>query len=525
MTNLPQELNARDFLRPIIRRGWFIVAFVVLATVLTYTYYDHQPKIYQASTKLLITASSNPLDPNAAEVTDRTIQDQASLLTSREVATAVARRLGRPESLAGAVTSKATPGSSFIEITASRPTAADSAAVANAFAESFVQLRRDAARARVTKAIDQITAQRSRLPPSERNAAERASMADSVRQLQLMLSASSGSASQVDPALPPAAPAKPRPARNALVALLLSLIGAAGLAFALEALDRRARRLDELADLYDMPVLAVMPHSTDASPSDDDRPSVNPVFKEPLRQLRSNIQLAALDAPFKRILITSAVAGEGKSTVVRNLSLTLREGGLRVAVVDGDLRRPALARMFAHDGCDGLTDVLTGRKTLESSLVALPVQVHGLDTLVQMQSTPSAPAGHAATDHAVSDAAEISLLGSGPLPADPQAVLAADRMRVVLTELSAQHDIVLIDSPPLLPVSDAVALASRVDGIIVVARLGRVTRANARRLAEVLARIPGARPIGIVVNDVPDSESANYGYGYGYGYGRGYGTE
>lgn len=517
MPNPPQTLSARDYLRPIIHRRWLILSFVVLTTALTYAYYAKQPKVYAATTKILVTSAANPLGQPTTELSDRSIADQAGLLTSRDVATAVAQRLGRAEQateLAASISAEVMPGSSFVQITARRPTSSDAAAVANAFARAFVQLRTDAVRKRVTKAISDIRAQLSRLPRTPRTAAERQSLNESIRQLQLTESASAGSASQVDPALPPGSAVAPKPMRNAMLALLLSLIGAAGLAYALGSLDRRPRRLEELTPLYGMPILAVMPHSHEIAHRDDGRAAVSVSLKEPLRQLRTNIQLAVLDQPIKRILVTSAIAGEGKSTIVRNLAIVLREGGQRVAVVDSDLRRPTLAHLFHQPAELGLTNVLAGGATLEDALLPVPVQVRGLEILGQMEAVPAGGAARGRSEGAPSGAASISLLPAGPSPADPQAVLSAERTGQLLSDLADQHDVVLIDAPPLLPVTDAVALATWVDAIIVVGRLGRVTRDNARRLAEVLATIPGAAPLGLVVNDVPPAEGMNYGYVY-----------
>ncbi len=499
------------------RRRWWLIGFTVLATAVTYFYYERQPKVYEASTKILLTAGANPLE-QAVELSDRTIQDQADLLTSRDVSSAAAKNLGRSEAgpeLARSITATVTPGSSFVRITARRPTASDAATVANAFGEAFIDLRTDAVRKRITRALTQVRAQLARLPRRASTVAERATLTEYVRQLQLTLGASSGSATQVDPALPPGAAVAPRPARSAMVALVLSLLGGIGLAFALEALDRRATRLEDLPELYGVPILAVLPHSDGGTHDEDGRASVDPSFKEPLRQLRTNLQLAALDKPFKRVLVTSAIAGEGKSTVVRNLAIVLREGGLSVAVVDGDLRRPALARLFKQDSDQGMTDVLTGNATLGGALKRVPVLVRGLDTLAQIQAVP---ASRVAPDveHLASADGTISLLTAGPLPADPQTVLASDRTRQLLSELATHHDIVLIDSPPVLPVSDAITLASSVDAIIIVGRLGQVGRDNARRLAEIFSRVPDAQPLGLVVNDVPPTEGASYGYGYGY---------
>jgi Mrp family chromosome partitioning ATPase/capsular polysaccharide biosynthesis protein len=519
MPTRPAEADAWHYLAPLIRRRWLVIGFVVLATVATYAYYASQPTTYEASTKILVAAGGNPLDAVAVELSDRTIQDQAGLLTSREVATSVARRLGRPgeaSALAASITAASAPGSNFLTITARRSQAEDAARVANAFAQAFVQLRSDAARKRVQKAINVTQGQLSQLRKSAVNAAERATLSDSLRQLRLQLAVSTGSASQVDPALAPGAPAGPHPLRNAVLALILSLIGTAGLAYALEAFDRRPRRLEELPALYGMPILAALPHVQTGVRKDGGEAAVAAEFKEPLRQLRTNVQLAALDRPFKTILITSAIAGEGKSTIVRNLALVLREGGLSVAVVDADLRRPTLAQLFDRPTEPGLTDVLTGGSSLDEAVLKVPVSVQGLQTLVRMREGSAPARKRGGVEQATAASETVSLLPPGPQPADPQAVLASDRTRLLLEDLAGDYDIVLVDSPPLLHVTDALTLASYADAVVVVSRIGKVTRDNARLVAGMLERVVDAHPVGIVVNDAPAAEGLGYGYGYGY---------
>jgi protein-tyrosine kinase len=232
--------------------------------------------------------------------------------------------------------------------------------------------------------------------------------------------------------------------------------------------------------------------------------------------LRTNLDLASLDKSLRTILITSAGPREGKSTVVRNLALAYRESGARVAVIDTDLRRPTLDRLLPVEREPGLINVLTGAETLERALQTAPVHVEGMETLIQMYSQNGNGNGHGA-----SDLGRLAVLTAGPTPANPPAVLAAERMRVLLRRIADHFDVVLVDTPPMLAFSDAVPLVSEADGVLVVARLGTTTSDAAKRLMTRLERIPGANILGVVANDVGKRAQAqrNYAYHY-YGYAR-----
>ncbi len=520
----PEELHARDYVRPIVRRRWLILLIVLLATGGTYAYFFRQPAVYEGSTKIFVGQDSSPVGGDSTPVvpaSDRTIQNQATLLKSREVANAVADRLGRHSEatkLSASVSAQPSSGSDFVLIAARRPNPKDAALVANAFAEAFVRIRSQAQRAQVAKALGETRAQLDQLPRTQSNAAERATLSQNIGRLQLTLAVPSGSARQVDPAQPPGHPIAPQPTRNALFAFALSIVAAIGLAFGLERFDRRLRRVEEVEPIYGLPVLSILPHAKEVAFRHGSEAALSPQFKESFRQLRTNIQLAGIERPYKRILVTSAISGEGKSVVIRNLAIALRESGVRVAAVDGDLRRPALGRLFDVAPEHGLTDVLTGQARLENALVTVAVHAPGLSTLAQVGALPTA-APNPTVDNSATKPEVLSLLAAGPKPANPEPVLGADRMRLLLDEIGTDHDVVLIDSPPLLVVSDAVSLMPKVDGVIVVARLGLTTRDSARRLSSLLARIPAACPIGVVVNDLTFFEGYGYGYGYEYGYG------
>ena len=235
--------------------------------------------------------------------------------------------------------------------------------------------------------------------------------------------------------------------------------------------------------------------------------------REPFRMLRSNLQLADLDNPLSTVLIASAVPGEGKSTIVRNLALAYREAGLRVAVAELDLRRPTLAQLFQVEREPGFTNVL--------------IRGHGIGDALQPvvgttgQLIPDAPAHRAPGTNGAATAVEtrgtLAILTSGAILPNPSAVLAAARVAGVLEELKANHDIVLIDSAPVLAVGDTLALLPVVDGVVVVTRADSTTKDAAKRLASAVSHAPGARVVGVVVNDMREEQAGYLSY-YRYEY-------
>lgn len=250
---------------------------------------------------------------------------------------------------------------------------------------------------------------------------------------------------------------------------------------------------------------------------------MSPDIKESIHQLRANLRLSSPDRPPRKILVTSGLPGEGKSTVVRNLAIVFREWGQRVAVVDADLRNPNLGRLFGVQPERGLTDVLTGDCTLHDAMTIVPVEALGLGMLERIHAhAPDASPGRGgriAIQGEDATPTTLTLIGPGPRPASPPAVLSAAATQHAFDEILQSHDIVLIDSPPLLAVSDTMALLSEVDAVVLVSRLTVTTKDSARRTTELIARVPGVRVAGLVVNDLSKLAGVEYGYGYGGTYG------
>jgi Mrp family chromosome partitioning ATPase len=252
-------------------------------------------------------------------------------------------------------------------------------------------------------------------------------------------------------------------------------------------------------------MLASIPHGDPAPTDRDGRVLISDRHREAFRTLRTNLDLQSLDRPVRTILVASALPTEGKSSVVRNLALAYREAGLRVAVIEADLRQPSLPKMFRVRRDPGLTNVLSQQTTSSEALQTVAAgEAEG--TLEERAPADGSSDGFAR--------AQLVVMTSGPNPANPPAVLGATRAHEVLREVAGDHDIVLVDSPPLLAVSDAIPLLSVVDGTLMVARLGLTKRDAARRVMELIHRVPDARVLGVVANDVPQGRAPYAYYDY-----------
>jgi len=249
--------------------------------------------------------------------------------------------------------------------------------------------------------------------------------------------------------------------------------------------DRRIRSSEALAELTGLPQIGAFGFDRTAARQTlaTDLDPNHPRF-EAARIMRTNLQFLDVDQGSSVLTVTSSVPGEGKTTVTANVAVAIARGGQSVVVVEGDLRRPRLAALFDVPGSVGLTTALVGQVPVEEAV--RPTSVPGLDVLT-----------------------------SGTRPPNPSELLQTFAMEELLTTLSRIYDVVLIDAPPLLPVTDAALLAGAADGALLVVRHGRTTREQVRTAMERLDGV-GATLYGTVLTMVPARGSDKYGYGYGY---------
>ncbi|HZJ26663.1 MAG TPA: CpsD/CapB family tyrosine-protein kinase, partial [Acidimicrobiia bacterium] len=265
-----------------------------------------------------------------------------------------------------------------------------------------------------------------------------------------------------------------------------------------ESLDDSIKTPDDLERHADgIPFLGDLPRADTKRSGDrvlvalDDPDSVP---AEAFRSLRTSLQVVQLRQPLQTLLITSAASGEGKSTVAANLAVTLARANKKVVLVDLDLRKPTIAQIFGLPPDQGFSSVLLGEREVEDAMFTVAVQ-------------PGTP---------------LRVLPAGTAPANPSELLGTKWLGELLARIRTEADIVLIDSPPLLRVTDSMVLAPQVDGVLLVTRSGVTSQRSLTRATGMLAQA-GAPTIGAVLNDVHGR--AGYGYGYGDGYGHGYGHE
>jgi succinoglycan biosynthesis transport protein ExoP len=321
----------------------------------------------------------------------------------------------------------------------------------------------------------------------------------------------------VDPAEVPKAPVRPRVVLNFTLGLFLGLGLGIGLAFVQEYLDNTLKTPDQVETLLRLPSLGVLPSLmangtgkgaeekslsiTSVQQAQPSAPGVqtSPNFTEAFRSLRTSILLSANPVP-RMLLITSALPGEGKTTISINLGATLASLGHKVVIVDCDMRRPACHRLTGVQNKPGFVQCLTGHVNLPEAILPVPGVVN------------------------------LSVIPCGPIPPNPAEVLSSPLTLESLRQLREEFEYVLVDSPPLLSVADSRILATMTDAVVLVAR-AHSTPFDAVRRARALLYGAGARILGIALNDV-DFRREGYGYGYkgyyyryghGYGYGYGYG--
>jgi non-specific protein-tyrosine kinase len=302
----------------------------------------------------------------------------------------------------------------------------------------------------------------------------------SFEQVRLAEAQSSSSIAQIEPASVPLMPVSPNVLRNTVLAVAVGMMLAAGGLVAREALDDTIKSPRDIQRLFNLPVLGVISRYTipDAYLITDYQPR-SPV-SEAYRMLRTNIQFANIEQPVQSLLVTSAEPLEGKTTIAANLAVVNAQNGRDVTLIDCDLRRPTIHRRFRLPNQKGFSTLF----------------ISTLDALDDIRQATSIP--------------HLSILTTGPLPPNPAELIASRRMGEILKRIQARGDMIIIDTPPTLAVTDASILAPVMDGIVLVMTPGVTKRMAARQMVEQLSRV-GGKILGVVFNNFNENR-ASYNY-------------
>lgn len=509
--------SLRHYAQVLWRRKLIVIVTTLAVPALVVGFSMTQPKAYEAIARVMVENQSPGLSAaigsnyNSGDPDDRQIQTLANFVVTPEIAAAALGPAANEAAIEHAlehVKAEGDAGANIITVTADSPDAAKASDMANSFADAFVDWRREQEQQALKEAITLIDAQLQSASP---DTFAYQTLVERRRQLDVVKALTTGGVSVGEAAQKPLLPASPRPKRDGALALGAGLLLGIGLAFLRDALDVSVHNVQELETLTDLPVVGEIPEFK----KDEGKPGRIVALDDPrgpaaeaYRFLRANLEFVDFNHTVKSLLITSQLPQQGKSTTIANLAISLLRTGKKVAVVEGDLRRPTLHRLFNVPNANGVSSVVAGVTTLGDALTQLTFDSHGPHV-----ATARKRAGEAAPDDGVTQDLRLTLLTSGPLPPNPGEVVTSEQYANVIAELQKTHDLVLVDAPPMLLVGDAVALAGKVDGVLVVLRLEETTRDSVANIEEYVKRVP-ARTLGLVVTGVSHGAgSRNYRYG------------
>lgn len=520
-TTSQQPVDLRESLAILWSRKWLVLFAAILCTGVALGISYSRSEIYSSRARVLVeplqlTPDSAPAEPN--------LQTESELIRSTSVASLVASELGLdepPASLLAGLSVQPVPDSEVIEVGYSASSPERAARLANGFAQAYITYQQEQVLERILGAQESI---RDRIDNVERQLTtvnaeiddaskrgdedersvfqgERASLLARLGILQQELedlqpdrAIALGGGRIIQPAGESLHPSSPNHRNDAIFGLLIGLITGIGAAFLRHRLDDRLRSRGDFETAIGAPVLAAIPHFKVAR---KDRASAIPLIADPYgaasesyRSLRINVEALAHRSGFKSLLISSAGAGEGKTTTAVNLAVGLAQIGARTVLLSADLRRPAIESFFniPAEG-QGLSQWLTNSGAL---------------SIENLTWGPSV--------------ANLLVIPSGPLVANPAELLSSVRMTKLIGALEENFDFVIVDSAPILPVADATVLASRIPQALLVMDSRRADRDTEQNAVRELAQV-GCDVTGIVVNGIARPGTGYHPYkqpGYGY---------
>jgi capsular exopolysaccharide synthesis family protein len=474
-------MEFKDYVRIVLSHWAGVVVLALLGVAAAFGYSASQPPVYQATATGLV-ASTAPSDSTVAQIADQYARSRIASYVPLASTTEVAQRViddstvkdadfpSTPAALIGHISVTHDPDTVLINIAARASTPEDAATLANAWARALAW--------KVDK-LDGPKPVAADTGTTSGTTDQTPKLTDGL-QMEVLTQAARG------------AKVLPRTTLNLVLGLAIGLVLGFGYALARHQFDRRLKSSEEVEKKFGVPVIGMIPQSSNMRQADgrelalavtDSLSSTNASTAEGFRKLRTNLAYMDVDQPPRIIVVTSPKQSDGKSTVAANLAAAIAIGGQAVTLIDGDLRRPSVANSLAIVDGAGLTDVLVGRVT--------PGEV--------IQDHPDVPG--------------LRVLASGAIPPNPSELLGSKAMQTLIGDL-ARDAMVIIDAPPLLPVTDAAVLTRSADGaIVVISHNGTLDTELAASLNHI-ATVHG-RTLGIVFNRMRRSASSGF-YGGDY---------
>jgi succinoglycan biosynthesis transport protein ExoP len=507
----------RDQLATLRRGAPLVLATTAVVTLLAVGLSLRQESLYRATADVFV--SAQPLDNAAVSALsflssdpERVLSTQAEVARVPAVAKLAVKEGGTgtsPSELLGSSSVTANPDADVLSFSVTNGDAETARTLANAYASGFVVYRRQQdtgslrqARAEIDQRIDDLRA--AGASASDPTLGKLLQDSQSLRTRELLL----GSNSSVGRPAEGAAKTQPRPVRDGFLGGFIGLALGVALVFVRNALNTRVRSASEIEERLGIPLLGRVPPPPKRL-ADANRLAViddpHSTQAEAYRMLATNIELVNLDRGAKSFMVASAIRGEGKSTSSASLAVTFARRGLHVVLLEADLRRPVLSKMLQLDEGPGLTDVALGRADLEQALAS-----------TQLSDDQTLPTNGGGTAPGV-----LEVLEAGPAPSSPPEFLKSQAVAQIVSRLSERGDLLIIDTPPLLQVSDAMTmmLTAKVDCVVVATRIGVVRRQAIEEIRRTLDSTPVVK-LGFFATGEQSHEEYTGGYGYYY-YSRG----
>lgn len=514
-----RHVSIRDYLRVLRKSRTSVVAITCLVALIAAAYSLSQETTYVAQARVTFQEESRSnaeagLTTAPTQTAEQLAAEGAATMLSNDVLTRVRGRLRSARTVAqlrSEISTSVDPSSALVTVQAKANDKEFAAALANEVARGAVTIQKNVERERYARNAQRVESQletlRGQRGGGTRTDVALATLLDRISTLRT-LSLNATPARVAEAASVPASPASPKPVRNTLLGAMLGLLLGIGFAFVRDSLDRRLRDQEDIQEALDLPVVGMVRINAlgNAAYVPNGRGPMTDQDVESFRILRTNLEFLDVDRAMKSVLVTSPLPEEGKSTVAASLAAANAAAGRRTLLVECDLRRPSLPDRLSVSRSPGLSDYLAGQAGAGEIL-----------QVVSLAQTEAAAKGRANREAGASiDAGKLVVITAGSQSARPAELLGSQRFREFLEQVVAAYDTVVIDSPPLLSVSDTLELVPLVDIVLLCIRADQTTRDQARAVKDALAHLP-ERTTGVVVTGLKPGREHDYGY-YSYAY-------